>query len=74
MKIIAEKNDLVITEAYSGVLLRTEDGEELGICMRDSGFEFTYQGKNYSAQRGILKPMVCSCKSTKKLTNGCSNN
>jgi hypothetical protein len=37
-----EGHDVVITEAFVGPLLRTGDGEELGICMRDSGFELVY--------------------------------
>jgi hypothetical protein len=32
--------------------LITEKGEEMYICMRDSGFEFTYQGVNYEAKNG----------------------
>ncbi len=42
MKIIAEPTGggtLVITEAFSGVLFRTEEGNEIGICMRDDTFE-----------------------------------
>lgn len=29
----------------------------MGICMRDSGFEFTYEGLWYSAQKGIITKM-----------------
>jgi len=45
MKIVSESDCLVITEAYSGVLLRTEEGNELGICMRDDTFEFNVMPK-----------------------------
>lgn len=34
--------DVLITEAYIGPKLVTGAGEELSICMRDSGFEVTY--------------------------------
>ena len=39
MKIVAKKNILVITEAYSGVLFETSEGNAIGICMRDDTFE-----------------------------------
>ena len=39
MKIHAEKGDIVLTEVFSGVLMRTPDGHALGICMRDGSFE-----------------------------------
>jgi hypothetical protein len=35
-------NATVITEAFIGPLLRTSDGEVLGVCMRDSGFHLQY--------------------------------
>lgn len=31
-----------ITDAFVGASFVTEDGEILGVCMRDSGFELTY--------------------------------
>ena len=31
--------DQVITEIYSGILLETEGGNQLGVCMRDDTFE-----------------------------------
>mgnify|MGYP000194553822 CR=1 FL=1 len=49
--------DLILKEIYSGIGLETNDKEFLGICMRDSGFEFTYEGENYSAQKGIIKKL-----------------
>ena len=55
MKIEAnDKGEIILKEVYSGVGLETRDGEFMGICMRDTGFEFTYQGKNYSAQNGVV--------------------
>lgn len=40
MKIrVAEDRTIVLEEVYSGVALRTSDGNELGICMRDDTFE-----------------------------------
>jgi len=49
-----DKGEILLTEVYSGVLLRTNDGETMGICMRDSGFEFNYNGDWYSAQKGVV--------------------
>lgn len=58
MKINAtDKGEILLTEVYSGVLLRTTDKEIIGICMRDSGFEFIYNGDWYEAKNGIVKKM-----------------
>jgi len=34
--------DVEITEAFSGPIFKTEDGEYLAVCMRESGFELVY--------------------------------
>jgi len=40
MKINASNGrDLVLTEIFNGVLLRTAEGNEIGICMRDDTVE-----------------------------------
>jgi len=40
MKIgVTEEHDLVLTEVFNGVMLRTSEGNEIGICMRDDTFE-----------------------------------
>ncbi|NNG09067.1 MAG: hypothetical protein HKM92_02770 [Arenibacter sp.] len=40
MKIgVDEFKHIVITEAYSGVMLETSEGNQIGICMRDDTFE-----------------------------------
>jgi len=49
-----EKGEIVLKEIYSGVKLETKDKEYMGICMRDSGFEFNYIGTWYSAKEGII--------------------
>ena len=38
-----------------GIDLKTKDGEIMTICMRDSGFEFNYQGEWYFAKEGFVK-------------------
>ena len=61
MKISVDENRaILLEEVFSGVMLKTRDGEKMGICMRDSGFEFTYEGKHYSAQKGVIKQLQLS--------------
>lgn len=56
MKItVDEKNIILIEEVYNPIKLLTEDSEEMYIIMRDSGFEFTYQGEKYYAKNGEVK-------------------
>lgn len=58
MKLTTDENgEIILEEVYSGVGLKTRDGEFMGICMRDSGFEFNYQGEWYEAKNGIVRKM-----------------
>lgn len=58
MKIsVGSDRSILLEEVYNGVGLKTRDGEYMGICMRDSGFEFRYNGTWYSAKQGIVKKM-----------------
>lgn len=50
-----DKGEIVLTEVYSGILLETDNNEFIGICMRDGGFEFNYNGIWYSAKNGIVE-------------------
>lgn len=59
MKIeVDDHREIVLKEVYLGVTLESNDKEILSICMRDSGFEFTYEGVLYSAQKGVVKEVV----------------
>lgn len=59
MKInISEDGYVELCDVYNPVYLKTDDGEQMNICMRDSGFEFEYMDKIYSAQEGIIKRRV----------------
>jgi len=70
MKItVAKDRTIQLEEVYNGVQLKTRDGETMGICMRDSGFEFNYQGKWYSAQQGVITEEVVSNKSRDNKTD-----
>ena len=55
MKItVTESKLLQLEEVFLPIILKTKKGEEIVIRMRDSGFEFEYQGGLYSAQNGKL--------------------
>lgn len=55
--VIKEDGSRVFKKVYSGILLESDDGEEIGICMRDTGFEFNYQGVWYEAKDGVVRKM-----------------
>ncbi len=70
MKITHGKDYFVIEDIYSGVLLRSPDKEEFGICMRDGGFEFQYGAEQYSAVNGVLCNMKNLIKKQVPTENG----
>jgi hypothetical protein len=51
---VNEHGSIQLEEVFNGVTLKTPDGEIMGICMRDSGFEFNYQGEWYFAKQGFV--------------------
>jgi len=58
MKLTTDENgEIILEEVFSGVGLKTRDGEFMGICMRDTGFEFNYQGTWYEAKGGIIRKL-----------------
>jgi cobyrinic acid a,c-diamide synthase len=57
MKIsVTQNKEIQLEEVYNSIVLKTKDGEEIAICMRDSGFEFRYQDNWYFAKEGKLEP------------------
>lgn len=57
MKTTVNQDNLIqLEEVYNPIVLKTSSGEELVISMRDSGFEFNYQGEMYFAKEGHVKP------------------
>ena len=61
MKIsVGENSEIVLEEVFNPITLISGDGETFSICMRDSGFEFTYDGKTewdsttMEAKKGML--------------------
>lgn len=52
-----ENRNLVFEKVFTPVIFKSAEGEELGIVMRDTGFEFKYQGKWYEAKEGQVREM-----------------
>ena len=56
MKIeIGEDSVVILKEVYNSIVLLSNAKEKISVCMRDSGFEFVYEGKCYTAQNGSIK-------------------
>ena len=57
MKVTTNEHGIIqLEDLFIGIDLKTRDGEEMTICMRDSGFEFRYQGEWYFAKEGFVEP------------------
>jgi hypothetical protein len=57
MKVTTNENGVIqLEEVFNSIVLKTKDGEQMSICMRDSGFEFNYQGEWYFAKEGFVEP------------------
>jgi hypothetical protein len=57
MKVTTNYHGIIqLEEVFNGIILKTRDGEEMIIYMRDSGFEFGYNGELYSAKEGFVEP------------------
>jgi hypothetical protein len=50
----SDKGEMILKEVYSGVILQAEK-ESIGICMRDGGFELTYNGTVFEVKEGLVK-------------------
>lgn len=56
MKISVNQDDsFQLEEVYLPIVLVSDDKEEISIVMRDSGFEFKYQGDWYIAKNGVVE-------------------
>lgn len=61
MKLDVQEEGLVrLQEVFNPIVLQSENGETLSICMRDGGFEFIYGSVPYSASGGSVTPMRIS--------------
>jgi|TARA_R110000824_G_scaffold106610_9_gene252062 hypothetical protein len=66
MEVTIGQNGLIeLNRVYNPIELRNNSNECITICMRDSGFEFTYEGEVYHAKEGLLKkrdkPSTVAC-------------
>lgn len=57
---VGENGTLEVTEVWNEIILKTNDGEKLIICMRDQGFEAKYmvkdrQSKGIRLTEGIIE-------------------
>lgn len=58
MKIsVNQDNSFQLEEFYLPITLVSNNKEEIHICLRDSGFEFKYQGDWYTAKNGKVELM-----------------
>lgn len=56
MKITTDdKGFIVVKEVYNPITLETNSNESMVLCMRDSGFEFTYNNVMYEAKNGEIR-------------------
>lgn len=74
---VAEDYSLVLEEVFNSVVFRTEEGNELVVCMRDGGFEIATRDTTckstdgcryftwYQANGSGIKPMCCAAGSEK---------
>ena len=61
MKVTTNEHGIIqLEEVFNGIILKTRDGEEMIIYMRDSGFEFGYHGEIYFAKEGFVEPFTKS--------------
>lgn len=51
---VTEEQLIQLEKVFNPIKLKTLSGEIMYICMRDSGFEFTYQGEKYYAKEGVV--------------------
>ena len=59
MEITTDENGTIVLKSfYNSILLDHGNPETIAICMRDTGFEFKYFRKWYSAQGGVIKEMA----------------
>jgi len=48
----SQDGTIEIRKVFNSIILITDKGERISICMRDSGFEFMYKDVWYSAKEG----------------------
>ncbi len=54
---INEYNQIQLEEVFNTIFLKTPDGEEVGIAMRDGGFELCYGNTAYRIKDGEIEAL-----------------
>lgn len=58
MKIdVTENYEIVLKEVFNSIILKTDYNEIFSICMRDTGFEFSYNNIFYEAKNGTINKL-----------------
>jgi len=55
MKVTTKDNTIQLEEVFNSIVLKSESGQTMAICMRDNGFEFKYNGIWYEAKDGFIE-------------------
>lgn len=53
---VTEEGLVKFEQVYNPIVLETDKGETISVCMRDSGFEFCYDGQMWFAKGGYVEP------------------
>jgi len=53
---ITQEGNIELKNVFNPIELVTASGEKMAIVMRDSGFEFWYEGEWYFAKEGYVEP------------------
>jgi|SRR6187399_3655807 len=61
---VLEDFGICLEDVFNGIVLKPVGGNNLYICMRDDGFEFSYNGVKYFAKGGVVGKMLDDFKST----------
>lgn len=78
---LTENKEIYLKKVYLGVLFISDDGEELGVCMRDSGFEIAVTHPDtglvrvFEIKKGLMAELISNKQdATEEYTCGDSNN
>ena len=52
MKVDIRDGSIRLRDVFSGVLFETDEGEKLGVCMRDGGFEISSKDTSLKSSEG----------------------
>lgn len=61
--------DVIISEAYNGLTIKTNEGKKLNICLRDYGFDMNIDGGKWFHIENEEDICCITCERKKKLRN-----